>query len=128
VSGVDTPKGTGCYGTYIRDPFPGNAIPASRISSVGRRILDLWPAPNLTGQTQNFLAANNTGRYRYDQPMARWDHNFDQNNRLYGILTFQHGHEFRNQNGFPPPAQGAQAAQAEGFFRPKMAAFPGGAP
>ncbi|MDQ2947835.1 MAG: TonB-dependent receptor, partial [Acidobacteriota bacterium] len=105
VAGKDTPKGTSCYGTYIRSPFPGNVIPLSRISPVARKILELWPAPNLDGQTQNFLASNNTGRYRYDQPMGRWDHTFDQNNRIYGIVTFQHGHEYRNQNGFQPPAQ-----------------------
>jgi len=97
----------GSNSTYIRDPFPGNVIPASRISPVGQNILKMYPAPNgnFNGLNQNFFATANVGRYRYDQPMGRWDHVFNQNDRLYTMVTFQHGWEFRNSNGFPPPGQ-----------------------
>ncbi|MDQ6706039.1 MAG: carboxypeptidase-like regulatory domain-containing protein, partial [Acidobacteriota bacterium] len=81
-AGIDTPKGTNCFSTYIRDAFPNNAIPQSRISPIGRRILDLWPSPTRPALTQNFLAAANTGKYRYDQPMVRWDHIFSEKDRL----------------------------------------------
>ena len=92
---------------YARDPFPNNMIPAARISPIGKKILDLYPAPNGNfGNLQNnFLAAGNSGRYRYDQPMGRWDHNFGPNDRFYSLVTFQHGWEYRNNNGFNPPAQ-----------------------
>src|SRR5262245_51095769 len=33
-------------GIYARQPFPGNIIPASRISPVGRAILNLFPPPS----------------------------------------------------------------------------------
>ncbi len=33
-----------------RDPFPGNVIPASRISPIARAILDRVPLPNIAGQ------------------------------------------------------------------------------
>lgn len=105
VSGVDTAKGTNCFGTYIRDPFPGNVIPASRISPIGKKILDLYPFPNAPGQNQNYFATANDGQYAYNQPMGRWDHNAGAKDRLYAMFTFQHGHEFRSQNGFPPPAE-----------------------
>lgn len=37
--------------------------------------------------------------------MGRWDHVFNDKDRLYAMVTFQHGSEFRNSNGFEPPAQ-----------------------
>jgi hypothetical protein len=97
------PSGT----QYVRDPFPGNVIPSSRISPIGKNILGLYPAPNgyFTQLQNNFLRADSLGRYRYDQPMGRWDHTFNENNRMYALVTFQHGQEFRNNNGFDPPAQ-----------------------
>ena len=67
----------------------------------------MYPAPNgnLAGLNQNFFATANVGQYRYDQPMGRWDHVIGQNDRFYALVTYQHGWEFRNSNGFPPPGQ-----------------------
>ncbi len=92
---------------FVRDPFPGNVIPANRMSPVGKAILNLFPAPNGNfGQLQNnYLRADSLGRYGYNQPMGRWDHVINENNRFYALVTYQHGHEFRNNNGFDPPAQ-----------------------
>ncbi|MGH9628192.1 MAG: TonB-dependent receptor domain-containing protein [Bryobacteraceae bacterium] len=42
-------------GTFVRDPFPGNRIPAERIDPIGRNILSLYPEPNLPGEANNFL-------------------------------------------------------------------------
>src|SRR5579885_1013746 len=93
---------------YYRDPFPGNVIPPSRINPIGVKILSLYPkpnGPNPNALSQNFFATGNVGRYRYNQPMARWDHVFGQNDRFYAMFTYQHGSEFRNQSGFPQPAE-----------------------
>ncbi len=103
VKGVDTSGNTSCFGTYIRTQFAGNAIPKSRVSPIGEKILSLWPAPNYIGQVQNFIASANVGQYGYNQPMGRWDHYFSEKDRFYALITFQHGHEFRNQNGFASP-------------------------
>jgi hypothetical protein len=94
-------------GVYQRQPFPGNVIPANRISAVGRNILNLYPEPNFnpTSLTQNFLRPDNLGKYRYEQPMARWDRVLTSNDRLNIVFTFQDGSEYRNSNGFHPPAQ-----------------------
>jgi hypothetical protein len=40
-----------------RRPFPGNIIPADRISPIARRMLDLIPGPNRPGLTQNFFTS-----------------------------------------------------------------------
>jgi len=94
-------------GVYKRDPFPGNMIPASRINPIGRTILGYYPSPNFQAQSlvNNFTRPDNVGRYRYEQPMARYDKILTDNDRLYVLFTFQDGSEFRNQNGFDPPAQ-----------------------
>jgi hypothetical protein len=60
--------------------------------------------PNHSGETQNFFATGNDGQYAYNQPMGRWDHLAGDKDRFYAMFTFQHGHEFRNQNGFAAPA------------------------
>ncbi len=97
-----TTPGVTCIsgGIYGRQPFPGNVIPANRISAVGRAIINSYPAPNFnpTSLTQNFLRPDNTGRYRYEQPMDRFSF----------VFTFQDGGEFRNSNGFYPPAQNGE--------------------
>lgn len=51
------------------DPFPGNKIPASRISSVSSGVQDLiYPSPNLPGQGEFGLVNN-----YYSDPGGRWD-------------------------------------------------------
>ena len=102
---VDRVDVTGtCASTYIRNLFPGGAIPASRISPIGQKILSFYPAPNLGGLSQNFVYSNSTGKYGYNQPIARWDHQFEDNDRLFFMATFQHGHEYRNSTGIPGAA------------------------
>jgi hypothetical protein len=91
---------------YIRQPFPGNVIPQSRISPVGAKVMSYFPKAN--GPDPNALGsnyyANTNGRYRYDQPMGRWDHNFSDADKFYTLVTYQHGKEYRNSTGFDPPA------------------------
>jgi len=96
-----------CRGSaYVRQPFPGNVIPQSRISPVAQKVLSYFPkenAPDPKALSSNFYA-NTNGHYRYDQPIGRWDHNFSDSDKIYALITYQHGKEYRNQTGFPPPA------------------------
>jgi hypothetical protein len=54
------PEGAG----FIRDPFPGNRIPASMFDPVGAKIVSFYPAPNTQGDpltnARNFAAAGKT--------------------------------------------------------------------
>ncbi len=98
--------------TYWRDPFPGNVIPANRISPVATKILSYVPGPNTPGQgagalANNFFNTNNEGRYWYNQPMARWDHVFGERDKFYALFSEQHGFEYRSTNGFAPPVVGS---------------------
>ena len=42
-------------GGFIRDPFPGNVIPANRIDPIAKAILEHYPAPTNDNATQNFV-------------------------------------------------------------------------
>ncbi len=100
---VDTEPCSGSSGsTYWRNLFPGNVIPKSRISAVGAKILGYYPAETVAGQLLQNYVSSNTGRYYYNQPMARFDHVFGLNDKLYGMFTFQDGYEYRAN--FPKPA------------------------
>jgi hypothetical protein len=102
-NGVDVPGNCTSAGAPIRDPFPGNAIPQSRMSPIGQKILSYYPTQNVPGTVDNYVAGTG-GKYRYEQPMGRWDRVVDENNRLYTLFTFQDGSEYRNQTGIPGPA------------------------
>lgn len=89
---------------YTRDQFPNNTIPANRISPIGLAFLRLLPKPNITGDvySNNYVAAD-PGRYTYNQPMVRVDHNFSDKTRAYGMFVFFGGQEYRNGSGLPAP-------------------------
>lgn len=93
--------------TYVRNPFPGNIIPANRLSPIGQKILSYYPDPSAGLQlnlNNNFVGGGNVGRYWYYQPMARWDHIFSDKDKINVTFTFQHGQEYRDSTGFGPPA------------------------
>jgi hypothetical protein len=86
---------------------PCNRIPQALLSPIGQRIMSFYPSATIREGTQlnnNFVNGGNVGRYKYYQPMVRWDHIFSEKDKLHVIFTFQHGEEYRNHNGFAPPA------------------------
>ncbi len=94
-----------CAGhTYARSPFPGNIIPASRMSAAGQKILGYYPNPTSPGLSNNFNAPNVKDQYAYNQPIVKWDHDFDENNKMNFSFDFQHGSEYRDSSGFGGPA------------------------
>jgi len=95
-----------CSGTYVRDEFPNNTIPASRINSIGAAVLNLYPLPNINATSlQNNYLANTPDLYAYDQEMMRVDYNTSPNIRWYSLFATQSGSEYRNTSGFPAPAE-----------------------
>lgn len=72
-------------GRFTRQPFPGNRIPANRIAPAAQNILKYYPEPNTLGTADGL---NNYSRTRQDkqdlyQPLARVDHNFSENHRMF---------------------------------------------
>lgn len=75
-----------------RMPFPGNQIPASRISPIAQKLAQFWPSPNMAQQefsgTNNFIGVSRN-RDNDDQYFVRGDHNLNDKNRLFGRYGIQ---------------------------------------
>src|SRR5687768_12374731 len=55
------PNGAG----FIRDPFPGNQVPASRIHPLAAKLLAMLPQPNLPDLTGNYAVTRDAFRMRH---------------------------------------------------------------
>ena len=89
-----------CLTPYSRTLFPGDVIPLSRISPIARAILNLYPAPNAPGVTQNFDASGTEAHFGYVQPIIRWDHNFSERDRLSAFSAYDHDTQSGSVTGF----------------------------
>jgi hypothetical protein len=72
-------------GRFQRDPFTGNIIPKSLLSPVGLNIASIYPLPNQTGLVdgRNNFYFPDVRVQQYDSHLARIDHAFSSNHRLY---------------------------------------------
>ncbi len=87
-------------GTIVRDPFPGNLIPPSRINPVVAEYARLlFPAPNRPGQIFDFINLM-PERLNSDQFTTRADHNFSPKTNLFGRFSLSNL-EFQSPASFP---------------------------
>ncbi len=78
-------------GKYLRSPFAGNIIPVNEINAISANVVKFYPLPNRTGNTaqnvNNYLqtgkAVTNTDNY-----LARIDHIFSENERIFGRVGY----------------------------------------
>jgi hypothetical protein len=74
-------------GRFIRDQFPGNRIPTSRIHPVSLKVAPYWPEPNRPGeafgQVNNFFLAGKATSNQ-DSWFGRIDHIINDKHRFYG--------------------------------------------
>lgn len=78
-------------GFFIRDAFPGNRIPANRISSVALKAQVYYPKPNVAGlpfTRQQNLVLQDAYPEPQDRVELKVDHNLSENKRLFGRFTF----------------------------------------
>jgi hypothetical protein len=73
------PSGSG----VIRDVFPGNRIPESRITPFAREILKLYPLPTSDAATGNNFFATLSDQSDHDQVLGRLDHRFNERNSVF---------------------------------------------
>jgi Carboxypeptidase regulatory-like domain len=75
-------------------PFPGNVIPASRISPVGAALAGLYPAPNNADPARNYVG-HPSGVSNNDTLAARVDYQAGRRDAIWGRFTastpFDHG-------------------------------------
>jgi hypothetical protein len=93
-------------GRRVRDMFPGNIIPGSRIDPAAQKIMALFPDPN-QAMPANGFALNNyftttKGNSDVDQWDIRMDHRISDKDSLFGSISWSDSYRF---NG--PPLPGA---------------------
>jgi outer membrane receptor protein involved in Fe transport len=97
----------------IRDQFPGNQVPASRIDGVGRNLINLFPEPNRPELVNNY--GSNPGqpvnRNNYD---IKIDHNFSPSDQTFFRFS-RHFSDFDVPGSLPLPAVGSTNANTVKF-------------
>jgi len=81
-----------------RQPFPGNRIPANRISPIAQNILKFVPMPNTvpqpTSNTANNFTPSSTRQNKMASFLTRVDHNWDQKHKSFVSIRWNHMDEF----------------------------------
>ena len=81
-------------GQLIRDAFPNNTIPANRIDPIGKALLDLLPLPTFTDRLAGNYLANPVKTLNDYQGDIRIDHNFSNNDRLFGRFSLEEAEQY----------------------------------
>jgi hypothetical protein len=103
-------------GRVERRPFPGNIIPASRISQIGRNFLSYWPTQNLpcsNTQCRNNLIAPVPRTDFFHSESARVDATINAKQRLF----VRYSHNWRRQltEGFSGVVNGVDSTTSNTF-------------
>lgn len=85
---------TGTQATVCRTAFANNIIPTARLNPAAVAFLNLYPLPNLPGTTNNYFT-NQQLKRPYDSYLARIDHNFNGNHRIFGKVFYSKSTEDR---------------------------------
>jgi hypothetical protein len=101
--------------TGTRTQFPGNVIPANRISLVGAALLKALPSPNngtaVDNGTNNY-AATDVLKDAAQQYSLKLDHHFNSRVAASGVWLWQNSHEPQN-NYFPDARYAAPSYQLD---------------
>jgi len=90
VTGITVPCGSSPAGTqlgFVREPFPGNMILASRLDQNAIKLLNLYPAPTNSGLFNNYTA-NPISSNNADQFDVRVDHTFSEKDNIFGRFSY----------------------------------------
>jgi hypothetical protein len=87
----------GCAANVVcRTAFTGNIIPTGRLSTVAQRYLNLYPLPNQPVVDGIGVFASNMNLIRpYQAYLAKVDHNFNGNNKIFGKFYYSKSSEDR---------------------------------
>jgi hypothetical protein len=85
---------------YVREPFHNNLLPSNRLDSNAIKLLQLYPAANLSGVQNNFQTTtlNTTSANTFD---VRIDQHFSDRDQVFGRYS-----QISNTQILPPPFQG----------------------
>ncbi len=93
---------------YVREAFANNQIPQGRLDTNAIKLLQLFPAANLSGVENNYQTTtlNTTSQTTFD---VRIDQHFDEHNQMFGRYSYIH-----NTQQVPPPFTGVADGGAYG--------------
>ncbi len=94
---------------FTQQPFPGNIIPAGRISPIAKKILDLFPPANRPGTAGNYLPAA-VAKDNTTQANVRLDHRISNKDEL--TLRYSFGY----MDLYEPYAEGTDAIPGFGDY------------
>ncbi|MGH9665799.1 MAG: carboxypeptidase regulatory-like domain-containing protein, partial [Bryobacteraceae bacterium] len=86
-------------GRFTRQPFPGNAIPTSRLDPVGTALVNFYPEPNQPGTSDgrnNFFNGVLVPSEDYYAHIAKVDHAFSENHRIFLRVDYDWWQENKN--------------------------------
>jgi hypothetical protein len=86
-------------GRYSRQPFPNNIIPQNRLNAVGVNLVNLYPLPNAAGTADgrnNYFNGSLKGKQDYWVHMARGDHAWTANHRMFARIHYDRWEEDKN--------------------------------
>jgi Carboxypeptidase regulatory-like domain/TonB-dependent Receptor Plug Domain len=88
----DPTSGHSVNGTWVRNPFPGNIIPANQLDPVGSKMAGTYPLPNIVlpgpvNWQNNYFSPLYT-QYSFPNVVARMDHSFSEKERIYGRYAY----------------------------------------
>jgi len=113
VTGITAPCPSGVSSGsqigFVREPFPGNILPASRLDPNAIKLLNLYPLPTNSGLFNNY-ASNPVLRNNADQFDIRGDQNFSEKDSLFARVSYVDNPEFL-PGPFPGIADGGAFAQ-----------------
>lgn len=110
----DPQTGRQSGGQWVRNPFPGNIIPKTRIDPIGAKIASYFPDPNMTTPgsvpwQQNFGYLEQQDRDSFQNLVAKVDENFGSNDRMFVRYGFNTRDEHQNQTPIhDSPAESAK--------------------
>jgi hypothetical protein len=89
-------------GQFVGQPFPGNVIPASRISPVARKILEYYSLPKNPGLAGNITDSKLPETTDYNSITGRVDQRITDNNRMFARYSWYNRDSIYNEYlGFP---------------------------
>ncbi|MBM3785613.1 MAG: carboxypeptidase regulatory-like domain-containing protein [Acidobacteria bacterium] len=102
----DPATGRASGNDWLRNPFPGNRIPANRINPIAARIAGYFPAPNTRNPVTRYSRNNffvpggdNIAKDDFYNLAIKIDHNFGNKHRMFFRHASNDRTEFRSANG-----------------------------
>jgi len=102
-------------GNVVRDMFPNNVIPYSRLDPVALKVAALMPLPTYPNQLTNNWDQNALTPKRSKIPGLKIDHNISQSQKLSFYESEERIHQYSSADGLPAPITAIRDQQIHSY-------------